>query len=374
VPLTRNLLWTAAAALVAAGCATHQVQELPLTEVTLPEAKPFVLPPVLLGTNVAVATNRMTVPAPAPAATNLAHNHIPPPVNHGWVCLRNWSQACDLGQPQTLASEAYAVATPHGKAVFQAGSQCLRWEGVNVWLGFAPRYLQGQPNVHSLDVAKTLEPLLRASPAPALPGRVIVLDPGHGGSDGGTGPNKQTLEKTFALDWALRVKALLQTNGWQVHLTRSNDVDVSLAERVALADRVGAHLFISLHFNGLAADARHGGVETFCTTPLGLPSSVKRNGEDSAAVEFPNNRFDAENLQYAFRLHRELLSNTQAMDGGVRRARFIAVLRAQHRPAVLIEGGFLSNPDEARRISTAAYRQKLAGAVAHAIDQLPVRD
>jgi N-acetylmuramoyl-L-alanine amidase len=347
---------------------------MPVTEVALPETRPFALPPATVQTNAALATNHEPVQAPPTAATNLALLRRPWPASQSWIALRNWSQACDLGAPQTVGSEAYAVATPRGRVVFQAGSQCLRWEGVNVWLGFAPRYVQGQPNVHALDVAKNLEPLLRASPPPALPGRVIVLDPGHGGSDGGTGPNRQQLEKTFALDWALRVRSLLQTNGWQVHLTRTNDVDVSLAERIALADRVGAHLFISLHFNGLAADARHGGVETFCTTPVGMPSTVRRNGEDNPAIEFPNNRFDVENLQYAYRVHRELVAGTLASDGGVRRARFIAVLRAQRRPAILVEGGFLSNPDEAARISTVAYRQKLAGAVARAIDKLPVRD
>jgi N-acetylmuramoyl-L-alanine amidase len=196
---------------------------------------------------------------------------------------------------------------------------------------------------------------------------VIVIDPGHGGSDGGTQGSRQQLEKNLALDWALRLKPLLEDNGWEVHLTRATDTDVSLAERIALADRVGADLFVSLHFNGLSGDVNTCGVETFCTTPAGLPSTVKRNGEDNPGLAFPNNSFDTENIRWAYRVQRELVAATQAKDGGVRRARFMAVLRGQRRPAVLVEGGFLSNPDEAQRIATAAYRQKLAQAVAQAI-------
>jgi len=315
----------------------------------------------------AAAQPRQPTDASAAAVTPSAVSPARLPTN-GWIALAKWSASAGLGQPHRIAMETYAVATPRGKAVFQPGSQCVRWEGVNVWLGFAPRYLEGQPHLHALDVQRTLGPLV-GGPRPLAPrSRVVVLDPGHGGADGGTQGARDQLEKNFALDWALRTAALLRQKGWEVHLTRTNDLDLTLPERIVAADRLCASLFVSLHFNGLAADARHSGIETFCTTPVGLPSSVKRNGEDLLAVEHPNNRFDAENLRLAYRIHRELLSATQALDGGVRRARFISVIRAQGRPAVLVEGGFLSNPAEARRVATPAYRQKLAEALARAIE------
>jgi N-acetylmuramoyl-L-alanine amidase len=68
------------------------------------------------------------------------------------------------------------------------------------------------------------------------------------------------------------------------------------------------------------------------------------------------------------RIQRTLLKVTGAKDHGVRRARFMTVLRGQNRPAVLVEGGYLSNPREARRIADPAYRQKLAEAVAAALN------
>ncbi len=83
--------------------------------------------------------------------------------------------------------------------------------------------------------------------------------------------------------------------------------------------------------------------------------------------EFPNNAYDSQNLRYAFRLHRAVLEATGATDRGIRRARFMGVLRGQSRPAVLLEAGYLSNPQEARLIATAEYRQRLAEAVARAL-------
>jgi N-acetylmuramoyl-L-alanine amidase len=86
-------------------------------------------------------------------------------------------------------------------------------------------------------------------------------------------------------------------------------------------------------------------------------------------MEFPNNRFDADNLRLAMRLHRAVLGATGGQDRGVRHARFLAVLRGQNRPAVLIEGGYLSNPEEAKSINTAEHRQKFAEAIAKALQQ-----
>jgi N-acetylmuramoyl-L-alanine amidase len=82
---------------------------------------------------------------------------------------------------------------------------------------------------------------------------------------------------------------------------------------------------------------------------------------------FPNNAFDAQNLELALRVHRALLATNKHQDRGVRRARFPGVLRGQRCPAILIEGGYLSNPDEARHIEDGDYRQKLAEAIANAL-------
>src|SRR5207249_6699668 len=99
----------------------------------------------------------------------------------------------------------------------------------------------------------------------------------------------------------------------------------------------------------------------------GLPSTLASSYEDDAALVVPNNAFDSQNLQYALSLHSALLETTGGVDRGVRRARFMGVLRTQNRPAVLLEGGYLSNPREAQLIGQKEYRQKLAEAVAKAL-------
>jgi N-acetylmuramoyl-L-alanine amidase len=98
-----------------------------------------------------------------------------------------------------------------------------------------------------------------------------------------------------------------------------------------------------------------------------MPSSLLRGYEDDPRQIYPNNTFDAENLQLAFTLHRTLVQVTGAVDRGVRRARFMGVLRGQNRPAVLLEGGYLTHPTESKRIASPEYRQKLAEAVARGL-------
>jgi N-acetylmuramoyl-L-alanine amidase len=355
-------------ALILAGCTTSK-ESTSVTEVKLTESGSF---PVSSGPVDTSSPQRSApaLPGRAVPATNAITRARVIPQTNGWVLLTDWAAAYRLSRPRELSGERYLVETPRGSAILQPGSQILRWNGTTVWLGYAPRYLRGQPCLHWLDVDKTLDPLLRPVPPIAKPGRIVVIDPGHGGSDGGTQGTPQQLEKNFTLDWALRLERLLTANGWRVFLTRTNDADVSLPARAEVADRVGADLFLSLHFNGLAGGSDHGGIEAFQITPAGMPSTIRRSSEESLSPEYPANVFDAESLGYAYQIQQQLLASTKANDGGVRRARFLSVLRGQRRTAVLVEGGFLTNPAEARRIASAEYRQKLAEAVDRALNPL----
>jgi N-acetylmuramoyl-L-alanine amidase len=89
---------------------------------------------------------------------------------------------------------------------------------------------------------------------------------------------------------------------------------------------------------------------------------------DDVEAVHANNAFDVANLQWAVRIHQTLLRTMGLADRGVRRARFMTVLRGQRRPAVLVEGGYLSNPAEAARIVQPAFRQRLAEALAAALN------
>lgn len=140
-----------------------------------------------------------------------------------------------------------------------------------------------------------------------------------------------------------------------------------LPNRVAFAEQHKADLFLSLHFNSAYPDRQQSGLETYCLTPAGMPSNLTRGYKDDRSAVYPNNYYDQENLQFAIGLHRALLDVNGHADRGVRRARFPAVLQGQNRPAVLVEGGYLSNPREARLIADPAYRQRLAEAIAEAL-------
>jgi len=236
------------------------------------------------------------------------------------------------------------------------------------YLGFPPEIIAGQPCIHALDVRKNLEPMIDHPVGVTKTNPVIVLDPGHGGTDTGTrSVFDGRYEKDFTLDLARRLQWLLTSNGWTVVLTRTTDINLAVSNRVAFAERQRADLFVSLHFNSSAPDHEQAGLETYCLTPAGMPSNLTRGYRDNPALAFPNNNFDLQNMQYAVLLHRAVLKVNGRLDRGVRRARFLGVLQNQNRPAVLIEGGYLSNLREAREISDPVYRQRLAESIANAL-------
>jgi N-acetylmuramoyl-L-alanine amidase len=323
-------------------------------------------------TNIFAPTPSEPISSPATKPAPPVIKPLPPAITlppQTWIPLARWARANHLGGVTNLQSSVaptFALTTRAGVFVVRVGSVLAQWSGLEVRLGFAPQLIAGEPCLHRLDLQKNLLPLLQPPPSPGPGPRVIVLDPGHGGKDGGTCSAAGRLEKDYTLDWARRLQTLLEARGWQVFLTRTNDVDVPLAERVAFAEARHADLFLSLHFNATSGNG-HAGIETYCLTPTGMPSAITRGYDDDPTLVFPNNQFDAQNLALALRVHRELLTVTKASDRGVRRARFLTVLRGQNRPAVLIEGGYLSNHREAALIDSPDHRQRLAEAIAKAI-------
>ena len=334
---------------------------------TVPSTPP---PPVAKPAAIVVTpsppTTQQTLP---PAVTNRPPAPPPAVAVNGWVPLEGWSAARGFGRPlrHATSTNLWHLPTPYGVLALTVGSLSATWNGTKLSLGFAPQISSRQLFVHALDAQKVLLPLMSPQTLPPRGARVIVLDPGHGGDNHGTkSVHNNKLEKELALDWARRLKPLLEARGWRVILTRTTDTALSLSERVAIADQFRAHFFLSLHFN--SGPSSQSGLETYCLTPTGMASTLTRDFKDDPSESLPNNVFDAQNLQYAMRLHRAVQQETHGLDRGVRHARFMAVLRTQNRPAVLIEGGYLSNPHEAQLISTETHRQRLALAVAKALD------
>jgi N-acetylmuramoyl-L-alanine amidase len=291
----------------------------------------------------------------------------------GLIPLNAWARLCGFTDLRVVPdANPYTVELvgPQGNLTLVLGHRFAKWNGINFGIGFGPAVRENQMVVHSLDVLKNFYPLSVGAFTIPKTTRILVLDPGHGGSDPGSlGPTK-IYEKELTLDWARRIEKLLAGTSWKVVLTRTQDRELSLLERVSIADAENADLFISLHFNSLAntGGARdESGIETFCLTPAGSPSNITRGFEDDPRRVYPNNEFDSENILLATRLQESLVKTSGRKDRGVRRARFMTVIREQKRPAVLVEGGFLSSATEANLILDPAYRQQMAVAVCNAL-------
>jgi N-acetylmuramoyl-L-alanine amidase len=216
-----------------------------------------------------------------------------------------------------------------------------------------------------MDVSKIIEPVLRPSRIQnAHKIDTVVLDPGHGGFDNGAS-SAWGSEKNLTLDVALVTRRELIRAGYRVEMTRATDTYISLEQRVNIANRFPHAVFVSIHFNSSAGGV---GVESFALAPEGVPSQMSSEHHFSAAdvARHAGNAQDEHNIALTASIHAMVLSRLAAFDRGVKHARF-HVLRDVKIPAVLVEGGFISNPSEGQRIATSYYRQRLGTAIAQGI-------
>jgi len=232
-------------------------------------------------------------------------------------------------------------------------------------------------------LAATLALLLSAAP----PAFVAVVDPGHGGDqEGASGPGGLR-EKQLTLQIARRVARRLERLGGQVILTRLSDQSVPLAQRAALATARKADLFLSIHLNSMPGPrrSRTRGVETYFLSADASDASAKavaaRENADRLAGEekdpddpvagILDSLGDAESLEESSRLayavHERLVKRVKAEDRGVKQAPFY-VLAGARMAAVLLEVGFLSHPQESRRLAQAAYQEEVAAAIAEGVE------
>jgi len=254
---------------------------------------------------------------------------------------------------------------------FEADDRDFYLDGVRIHLSRPVVAIGSALWVAKLDAEKIVAPLARpadlAAQLPAAP-RLIVIDPGHGGTDPGTENKKVRIaEKTAALDVAVRLKKLLETRGWRVRLTREGDTRFSGNPRVDLplranfANQAGADLFVSIHFNNAPQAIK--GVETYVLPTQHMLSTAATSPDEDTPRALPGNRFDQANLLLGYSLHRAMIRGLGTPDRGFKRARW-AVLRTLNCPGVLVECGYLSNDEEARRVAQPAFRQQIADALA----------
>lgn len=264
------------------------------------------------------------------------------------------------------AKDKVVVASGKGHRLrFEIDSRKADIDGISVTLSFPVALKAGEAHLSPVDIEKTVGPLVYPAPADARSKvTTICLDPGHGGKDPGNLEGKR-MEKDYALLLAHELARQLREAGYRVFSTRSQDTFVELDERAAFANKHKADLFISLHFNSAGSSAASG-VEVFCLTPAGAASSYSKPEAGGGAWQ-PGNSQDAGNVLLAHSVQKAVVKATGAGDRGVLRARF-AVLKPAKMPAILVEGGFMTNPDEGPQIYQSAYRKKIAAGIVAGVD------
>ncbi|MDA7948601.1 MAG: N-acetylmuramoyl-L-alanine amidase [Hyphomicrobiaceae bacterium] len=238
------------------------------------------------------------------------------------------------------------------------------------------------------------------SKAPAIPTptrrksasakRVIVIDPGHGGIDPGAVAKSGLKEKEVVLAFSKTLKKKLEDSGrYKVLLTRSQDSYISLRKRVEFGRQKGADLFISVHADAIpgrnAKKVTGAGVYTLsedASDEEAKALAAKENRSDIiAGIELPPESNDVTNIlidlaqretknlsiSFADTLLSGISGKTTVRKKARRFAGFV-VLKAPDVPSVLLELGFITNPSDARRLTSSAWRAKVATAVANAVD------
>ena len=243
----------------------------------------------------------------------------------------------------------------------RAGKQDFYVNNYRYVLSYPVREVNGSLMISETDLEKLVDPVLRPKYSMnAGTIRTVVLDAGHGGHDAGA-VSSYSVEKNCNLELAHRVRKLLQKSGYRVVMTRDKDFFLTLQQRVEIANRVPDSIFVSIHHNSGGRDAK--GIETFTLAPHGTTSPFARTRR---MEELSGNNQDSENIALATAVHSRAIKNTGAVDRGIQRARF-SVLCTINRPAILFEGGFVSNADEGSKIATEEYQNKLAKAICEGI-------
>jgi len=207
-------------------------------------------------------------------------------------------------------------------------------------------------------------------------GPLVVLDPGHGGEDqGAKGPGSE-LEKDITMAVGRATAAHLQAAGVTARLTRDGDEAVSLTDRTALANRLQAAVFVSIHANASLARGAHGAETYYMRADASDPQAAQAAARENASAPPDTVQLilwdlaHVANLNNSARLARTVQEKLNALQGikdrGIRQAPFV-VLTGATMPSALVEVGFLSNAEEAARLAAHDVQDQIATALAEAI-------
>ena len=240
------------------------------------------------------------------------------------------------------------------------GKRVLYLNRIPIYLGFPTLESNSRLYMALADYQHVLQPILTPQAFPEKPAlRRIVIDAGHGGKDvGAKNDAYRLLEKDLTLDVSQRLKSMLERRGYEVVMTRDSDRFIPLDRRPKIANRAKGDLFISIHFNAAARTTAEG-YETFALTPQYQASSKYTEPGRGDSRRYNGNDQDPWNTLLGYHVQRSLVQTMGGTDRGLKRARFL-VLKHLDCPGVLLELGFVSNPETAQKVRSATFRQSLA--------------
>jgi N-acetylmuramoyl-L-alanine amidase len=293
--------------------------------------------------------------------------HIIKVSGHDYLSVDNISKFYGLTAKIMPAGEKMQLETVRSPLEFVQGSREVMINGARGWLCFPVIEHEGKFLVTRTDLAKTIEPLLRPQRV-SNAGKVqtVVIDPGHGGHDKGA-LSRYGSEKDFALDVARTLRTLLQAKGLRVIMTREGDYFVPLEVRAQIANAARNSIFVSIHFNATDRDPNATGFEIFSFTPRGAPSTSENSVAPSSLSMQAGTEVDAQSVALSACIYHSMIGHIPEFDRGIKRARF-AVLRLTRVPAVLVEGGFLTERGESQLIAKKDWRAKLAQAIGAGVE------
>lgn len=207
-------------------------------------------------------------------------------------------------------------------------------------------------------------------------GPLVVIDPGHGGEDQGAQGAGAVLEKSMTLAVARLTAERLRAAGIEVRLTREGDETVALRDRTALANRLRADAFVSIHANASPARGARGAETYYMSADASDPQAAAAAERENAPAETTTlglilwDLAHVANLNASARLAREIQDRLNVVHGiaarGVKQAPFV-VLTGATMPAALVEIGFLSHPEEGQLVSQPDTQGRIADALAAGI-------
>jgi N-acetylmuramoyl-L-alanine amidase len=285
-----------------------------------------------------------------------------------YVSLHSFCTFYNFGYSVPSGNDRFVARNPEGHSIsLKLGTSDMYLDGVHYVMSFPIEGSDHDWLVSRMDVIKLFEPVLRPTEISGRHAiRGVVIDAGHGGSDNGAG-SRFGNEKTYTLDTAYRLDAILRAAGLKTVFTRRTDVFVDLYERAHIASLYPDYCFVSIHYNSAMEEAR--GLETYCLSPRGAASTSSAYLTRGDIQKLPGNDYDTQNILLASMVHSEIIKlnpGDATADRGVKRARFV-VIKQNVLPAILVEGGFVSNHMEAARVNRPDYRQSLAQAIARGV-------